>query len=279
MRRTFIILGVLAFLLAVTVGITAWLGKDKFAEQSQAAFLRLEAAVPPPGELPPPRDLASLPLVVRAFLSRVLPAHGRRVSLVRLEQSGRIKVAEEAGWDDFRARQLVSTHPPQMIWAGQAEYLPAVPLMILQGWVGGRSELESSLWGYVSTFRRKGRELQEYLMLRWLGEALWYPGALLGEQVRWEEAPDLPGGMKQARVFLKMGSVTVGGRFIFDPRGGAPFYFWGDPRPDGDIWYANYSQWRRVEGVVIPFQVTEGIKRTISYLPRLEIQLTKVEYR
>ncbi len=35
----------------------------------------------------------------------------------------------------------------------------------------------------------------------------------------------------------------------------------------------------RDEGVVILFQVTEDIKRTISYLPCLEIQFTKMEYR
>lgn len=279
MKRTFIILGVLALLLMITVPIASWLGEGQFAEQTQSAFKELEAGLSPQADGFSSQDLARLPAPARRALSRLLPASGRRVSLVLLEQTGRIKVTEDASWDHFQARQLISSHPPQMVWAGQAEYLPSVPLMILQTWTGGHAKLVSALWGSLSFFRRQGREMQEYLMLRWLGEALWHPDALLSQGVRWEEGPALSPELKQARVSLKVGDLTVGGRFVFDPRSGVPFYFWGDPRPSGEVWYAKYSDWRRVEGFVIPFQVTEGLRKTMFYEPRLEIQLTKVSYR
>lgn len=278
MRRTLIMLGVLALIMAVTLPVAAWLGEGQFARQSGQAFQALEAAASTPAPPPPSPAGSPLPPAVERYLERLAVGPPPRVHLVRLETEGRIRVTEEAGWDRFQARQVVSLRPAGMVWAGRIDYAPWTPLLVLQSWQEGRARVVSSLWGSLSLFRREGREVLRAAMLRWLGEAVWYPAALLpGAGVHWEES-----GAKQeatyARAVFTSRGHRVAGRFRFDPGSGLPVEFVSEPEADGKRWYAAYGDWRRVAGLLVPFQVTEGVALGGLRQPRLEVGLTRISH-
>jgi hypothetical protein len=151
-------------------------------------------------------DFPSLPEGAKEYLMKAMPRQGTRIKIVRIEERGEIRVHDEASWKPFSAVQYVSTNPPQLIWSGQAEHWPLTPVSILTTYMGGRGGTEAYFWGLLSAFENRGLEMKAYLMVRWLGEAVWYPTALLpGDHISWETVPSKQPEVRQARVRFEDG--------------------------------------------------------------------------
>jgi len=274
-RRTLIMLGVLALIMAVTLPVAAWLGQGQFARSQAEALRALRTAAAAPGSAPASPASGGLPPAVERYLEHLTVAPPPRGGLVRLELAGRIRVTPQAGWDPYRAEQWVSLRPAGMLWAGRIDYAPWTPLLVLQSWQGVRARVVSSLWGSLSLFRRRGEEVLRAAMLRWLGEAVWYPAALLpGGGLRWEP-PGPAVETTQARAVLSRGGREVAGSFVFASGSGLPQEFVSEPQPEGGRWFALYRDWRRMGGRMLPCRVVEGMVRGGRRRPRLEIHLIR----
>ena len=124
-------------------------------------------------------------------------------------------MAEDSSWDDFTSRQISSVDPPRLVWAAEAEWAPLLPVMTLTAYTGDKGFVRSYFWGLVEGFENQGLVIKAYLMQRWLGEAVWYPDALLpSARLRWEKADTKVKGVKVARVILNGGRRHQGQRPI-----------------------------------------------------------------
>ena len=283
MKKFLIPILVLAGVLAGGWYYVSQTGRAEFAGISSTAFQRIQPSRYPDGASYSPADLEEVPPVMRAYLQKAMPPGGSRTRRVRLALSGETKVTEESSWDRFTARQEITANPPQTVWAGEIDYAPLIPLMTLNTFYDGTSMVRSYLWGLSNTFTNQGEVIQAYLMQRWLGEAVWYPDALLpDENLRWKEEETATKAVKTARVEFTLAGLTVSGRFIFPAGGGAPMLFLGDSLPFDRFadqrWYCSYSDWRRQDGRQVPFSLTQGVRRGAGDDQRHRIKVESITY-
>ncbi len=283
-RKVLYAVVLLLLLMAIGLRVAGWQGEKNFARLTGEALddfrgreFQTETA---PYDV---KDLLSLPEPVRKYLQRAMPAKGTRIKSARIGQQGEIRIHDEASFKPYKAVQYVSGYPPRMIWAGDAEHWPFTRLMILTTWLDDKGETTAYLWGLIPAFENRGLEMKAYLMVRWLGEAVWYPTALLpGDGISWEPMTSKQPEVTQARVRFRDGDMTVSGIFTFWKSSGAPFMFTVE---DGAMpalniyrWYCTYSDWTRFGGFQVPKSVTEGVIHVGTRNDRLKITVTGIRY-
>ena len=229
------------------------------------------------------RDWASLPEAVKKYLQRAMPAGGLRINSVRIREKGEIKVHEEASWKPFTAVQYVSVNPPRMVWAGNAEHWPLTNLGILTTYLADEGQTSAYLWGLLPAFENRGLEMKAYLMLRWLGEAVWYPTALLpSDRISWEAVESKQAEVSKARVRFTDGEMQVSGIFVFMKSNGAPLLFRVEDgaMPQLSIYrfYCTYSDWTRFGDYQVPRKVTEGLQYGALREDRLKITVSGIDF-
>lgn len=271
-------------LVLIAIGVAYWaqrVGKPEFETKVDVIFdnVEVEAAQ----TMYSKADFEQVPEAAKNYLKRALPEVGVRTRVALINEKGRIKMAEDSSWDDYLARQITSVQPPRLVWAAESDWAPLLPVMTLIAYTGDEGFVRSYFWGLVEGFDNHGLVIKAYLMQRWLGEAVWYPDALLpSAKLRWEKADTKVKGVKVARVILEEDGIEVSGQFYFGG-GGAPMFFLGDPLPFGHLagqrWYCQYSDWRRLGDRQIPYELVQGIRQGISGDRRLEIKLQSIKYR
>ncbi len=271
-------------LILIAIGAAYWaqrVGKPEFEAMADQLFEAVDTQAAQ--TMYSKADFEQVPEVAVEYLKRALPEVGVRTRVVRITETGRIKMAEDSSWDDFSSRQMSGVDPPRLVWAAEADWAPLMPVMTLMAYTGEKGFVRSYFWGMVEGFANGGLVIKAYLMQRWLGEAVWYPDALLpSARLRWERADTKVKGVKVARVILEDDGIKVSGQFFFGG-GGAPMFFLGDPLPFGHLagqrWYCQYSDWRRQGDRQIPFELIQGVREGISDDRRLEITLQSIDYR
>jgi len=200
-----------------------------------------------------------------------------------LEMKGEIRVHDEASWKPFTADQYVGAYPPRMVWAGDAQHWPMSRLGILTTCLSGRGEISAYLWKWATFFENRGPSVTAYLRLRWIGEAVWYPTALLhDERISWEAIPSKHSEVDSARIFYDDGDIQVSGTFSFMKSTGAPFLFMVEEGGDPDLsiyrFYCTYSKWTRFGNFLAPCEVTEGILGGALREDRLKITVSHIDF-
>ena len=274
--------------LAIIIGAmfaASVVGRSDFEQKAQAIFEAVvQASDKRKAENYLPADFKGIPPSALAYLQKAMPLSGPRITQLMVEQHGQTKMSEDASWDDFKARQMITQNPPQMAWAAEAEYGPLMPVMTLTTYTNGSGSIQSYLWGLMDMFSNRGEMIKRYLMLRWLAEAVWHPDALLpSHRLRWEAAKPPTPSLEASRVVLQDGGLSVSGLFIFTSRGGAPMMFLADAASAsqfaGRRWYCRYSDWRRQGKLQIPFAMVQGVRSGISDDVRLRLKVDAIELR
>ena len=158
-------------------------------------------------------------------MARVLPdaeAPGgpRRVRAAHVRWRGEFQLAPGAGWRPFTAEQRFTVSPPGFVWDAAINMLPVVgrlvPMRVRDHYLGGEGAMLGRFGGVVPVVHATGTpELAASALARWLGEAAWFPQALLpGGPVTWEAVDD-----STARAIVTDGAVQVRADFHFAPTG------------------------------------------------------------
>ncbi len=159
-------------------------------------------------------DLAPLPSSVRHWLRRAGVVGKPRVSIVKLQQRGRMQTEPEGRWMDFQATQWVTTKPPGFVWFADVSAYPGAFLYGRDKYQSGRGTMTISILALVSVVEAEGPKVDQASMHRFLGEMALYPSAALEPYIQWEEAGELA-----ARAVMTYGGVTASGLFRFDEIG------------------------------------------------------------
>jgi len=204
-------------LIVVALVIGLW-GHSRWVKNTNARVQALEAATP---KVRPERyddtELATLPPVVRRYLSQALNLNQPIVRGLYLEQTGtfnRSTTGEQ--WEPFTARQRVATKRPGFVWDASIVMSLGITVRVVDAYVAGVGSLQPSVFGLFDLGGVHGTgDIARGELIRYFAESVWYPTALLPSQgVRWK-----PVDAQTAQATLTDGPLTVTLRFSFNAQG------------------------------------------------------------
>lgn len=160
-----------------------------------------------------PADVADLPPPVRRYFEAVLPEGHPHARTVRLRQRGSLRLGgPEDPWRPLTAVQHYAVDPPGFVWDATVSLAPVASVRVVDAYADGRGDLHARLFGAVPVAdAAPGPEMNEAELARYLGEAVWFPTALLpAAGVRWRPRDD-----RSATATLTDGDVTATLTFHF----------------------------------------------------------------
>jgi hypothetical protein len=162
-------------------------------------------------------ELEGLPAPVQRYFRAVLKPNSGIIKRVDLRHIGAFNMGEtSAKWKPFSSDQNVVTHPPGFDWDGRIAIMPGMNVHVHDAYVAGEGILQAKLLGVLPFVNSRDRsETAKGELMRYLGEAVWYPTALLPSQgVHWKAIDD-----NNARATLIDGDTMVSLDFHFTDYG------------------------------------------------------------
>lgn len=161
-------------------------------------------------------DLADLPAPVARYFAFAVPDGQRRIRVARVHWAGDMRLQPVAEWSPFTAEQRFTVSPPGFVWDARVRMMPLIPVRVRDSYIAGEGQMLGRIGGVVNVVNEGGtREMAASALVRWLGEAAWFPTALLpGGGVTWQPVDD-----SAARATITDGAIRVSGDFRFAPSG------------------------------------------------------------
>jgi hypothetical protein len=129
------------------------------------------------------------PHPVARYLAFALPSTSARITRAHIEWSGTMLLERDGRPMRFQAHQHVTTLPPGFIWDATMRVLPGIHIKVRDTYEAGRGATRARLAGIVPIVNQPGTpETAESSLQRFLGEAIWFPTALLpGANLTWRQ--------------------------------------------------------------------------------------------
>jgi hypothetical protein len=175
--------------------------------------LRARAA-PGPAGVVTEEMLADLPEPVRRYLRYTGVVGKPFPGIIRLRQTGQMRLGPGQPWVPLDAEEHYSVQPPGFVWAGTARLgpLPVARARDMYAEGTGRMLVKvASLWPVADA---SGEQMDQAAMMRYLSEMIWFPAAFLAGNISFEPVDDF-----SARVTLTDHGRTAAGTLFFDLEG------------------------------------------------------------
>jgi hypothetical protein len=209
--------GVGLALTATALALLAW-GQHTWRRDTHTLRADIaRARTPLPARHFDERELDGLPAPVRRYFRRVLKPGQRLIVAAHLRHSGSFNMAEsEAKWVPFHSDQFVNTLRPGFDWDARVRMAPGIDVWVHDAYIAGGGVLLAKALGVLTVAHLRGTpELAQGELMRYLGEAVWYPTALLPSMgVRWAELD-----ARRASATLVDGATSVTVIFSFGDDG------------------------------------------------------------
>jgi hypothetical protein len=205
-RALFVTAGILTAV--PVVGYTLWRRRSSEIERAI-----LSGATPADGVVTPDR-LADVPEPVARFFKHTFSENQRIIRAARIRQTGEFLL--NGSWRPMRADQLFSATPPGFLWDARISVAPFMPVYVRDAYVDGRAVMRADLLALYPFVDQAGApELNAGALLRYLGEAAWFPTRLLpGNGLSWRGIDE-----NSAEATLTDGPTTVSLQFRVDLHG------------------------------------------------------------
>lgn len=275
---------VVALLLAA-VGLGLW-GHSRWLKKTQGLVHALEQGAAAPAARSQRYDdseLATLPPVVRRYLSQVLNPNQPLVRKLYLEQSGTFNRSSTPPeiWDPFTAKQLVVTKRPGFVWDASILMLPGVSVRVVDAYVAGVGTLQPSVIGLFDLGGMQGTgEIARGELIRYMAESVWYPTALLPSQGMQWKAVDA----NTAQATFTDGPITVSLLFSFNASGLVERISSTERSAlvDGSMvsmpWEVRLSHYQAHSGMLVPQQAEVAWLAPAGRLPYWRGKIEKLDY-
>lgn len=210
------LLGTIAVVAAAAVGIgrCAWdRGTSRALSHLEEVPRQHSAAIGPTAA---PAALVELPPPVARYLRFARATDRHRWQQARVTWTGELRMRPDAQWVPFSATQHFSIYPPGFIWDARVRMMPLVSVRVRDGYRAGQGTMLGRVAAVIPVVDEGGTpEMAQSALARWLGEAVWFPSALLpGGPVRWDAVDD-----STARATVTDGAVSASAYFHFAPAG------------------------------------------------------------
>lgn len=134
-------------------------------------------------------SVVSLPAPVTRYFNHVLKDGQALVASAAFSQTGQFRMSEAPdSWRPFTATQRFSVVEPGFVWDARIQAVPMMPVFVRDSYVQGHAGMYGSILGlYTVVNATASPGLNEGALQRYLGEAVWFPTALLPQSgVQWE---------------------------------------------------------------------------------------------
>lgn len=205
--------GTLANLAIAGVALVAW------AQWSFWGMLQQEIKSHIPAKLPLSRlvqntDLEHLPPIVERWLKRSGIVGKPWIHTVQLNQKGQMRTTPGGKWRTVTAKQYFTADHPGFIWFAKVKLLPGLFLLGRDKYQDNQGHVLIKALGLLTVVNSQGAEIDQGLLLRYLGEMVWFPTTALAPWVHWDEL-----NATSSKATLTWGGTKVEGVFYFSPEG------------------------------------------------------------
>ncbi len=192
-------------------------------------------------------QIKGLPAPLQRYFRYALREGQKHISYARLRHTGKFRTKPGQKWMSIRGEEYFTTQNPGFVWFGKVPLFSATDL-----YINGRGSLKVRLLSLIKIVDAEGKETDQGELLRWLGEAAWYPTALLpSEKLRWEAI-----GKNSAKAVLTVKKQRVEGVFFFNEKGQMTRFktkrYMGKSL---ESWTGRYLNYKEAEGIKIPCDV------------------------
>jgi hypothetical protein len=204
----------IAGILAGGAGGALFYGDLRWKRTTRSMLARLDASRAPRGGVYREADLAGLPDPVQRYFRNVLRDGQPLPAGARVSHEGSFRSGDR--WQPMKTTQVFSTYPPGFVWDARIRMAPGVDVRVRDAYLAGTGSMRAEVLALVSVMDAHGApELDAGALQRYLGEAIWFPPALLpGRGVVWSAIDD-----STARAALTDGKTTVSLDFRFNSQG------------------------------------------------------------
>jgi hypothetical protein len=247
------IAGALVLLVVITIAVLSAIGESRFRQLYQQ---EKESLLTQGRSAPSAQDesaaAAALPPPVRKYLE-ISNARGEsRVKTAILMQHGALKPAADKPEMPFEAEQTFSVDPPGFTWLCQARLAPGLSMWVRDKFIDGRGNMLVRLLGLFSVADAAGPGIDQGAGLRFLGEILAFPSAVLSPYLKWQSMDE-----RRCRVSMQLQGLQMDGVVEFSEAGGlAAFHADRYMEVNGTSiltpWSGFLSQWKSFEGRRFP---------------------------
>ena len=210
MKTTFLILGIGVVVLGAVLVVAEWRWRAR--TRAVVAALRTGASPAAPARYSA-EQLVALPPPVQRYLLAVLGQGQPLVRRVHLRQRGEFLVNAAANrWGPFTATQDFRVQPAAFVWDARISMGPGIAVRVRDSFVDGKGAMNGAAMGLFTVVRMENTpDMATAALQRYLGEACWFPTALLPSAgVIWTAVDD-----STARASLTVGGASVSVDFHF----------------------------------------------------------------
>ena len=159
-------------------------------------------------------DLSRVPDPVQRYLRYTKSVGKPFVTRVDLTQSGKMKLKPDADWIPLKAKQWYEVKETAFEWTGWVKAAPLFYVRAKDHYDNGVGSLKIHLWGFIPMGKAEGPEANQSELIRYLSEIIWFPSAMLQDNISWAALDDTT-----ARATLSDDGLSVTGDFHIDPDG------------------------------------------------------------
>jgi hypothetical protein len=124
-------------------------------------------------------EISALPTPVRRYFDFVLTQGQPMVASACIEWTGKLSMRPHR-WSAFSATQHYHVHPPGFVWDARVWMTGMVPVLVRDSYADHEGSMKAAIGGIVKVADASGTsEIAKGALLRYLGEAVWFPTALL----------------------------------------------------------------------------------------------------
>lgn len=197
---------VIAFAVVIGMaGVTLWIGARRWQAESARVVATLRSHARRGAAPFHAADLAGLPAPVVRYLRHVLQDGQPMITAATIVWEGEFNMGQPGrdNWRPFTATQEFVPGAPGFVWNARIAMLPWVPVFVRDSFVEGRGSMRGAVWGLIPVVTAEGTPtLASGALQRYLGEAAWFPTALLARSgVTWTAIDDT-----HARATLSAGA-------------------------------------------------------------------------
>jgi len=207
-----LLFAVLAFVIGAAVA-AALAGASSWKHATQASIAELAPVFSEPA-LFETSSVDALPAPVARYLRTAITNDHPIVRTAIATQEAEFYI--NGGWRPLTATQHFSVSPPGFVWDARIQMAPLMPALVRDSYINRSAAMQASLYGaYTMVNERNKPQLDSGALQRFLGEAIWFPTALLpSAAIHWTSRDD-----RSAFVTLQDGATTVTMLFEFGEDG------------------------------------------------------------
>ena len=222
--------------------------------------------------------LTGLPAPVRRYLTWTGIIGKPLIHTVYLRQHGKIRPGKGQLWLPLDAEEYYAVQPPGFVWDALLHLGPLPVGRARDMYQRGRGSMLIKAASLVTVANASGEAMDQGSMLRYLNEMMWFPTALLGNNVSFEAVDDT-----SARVTLTDHGRTATATLRFDEEGRliefvAKRSAMASSGSRLATWSVPVIEYGEVEGLRLPVRVKAVWKLADGDLDYIDVRITQLQY-